>query len=80
LYLVIKNIKIMDNTGFAGNRGDKIKSDVFVSFNLKNRGGISLNINSKVKTLFGFLTLSHLKALNADAKCQARHRMNAIGT
>ena len=43
----------MDNTGFAGNRGDKIKSDVFVSFTLKNRGGISLNINSKVKTLFG---------------------------
>ncbi len=43
----------MDNTGFAGNKGDSIKSDVFVTFTRKNSGGISLNIQSKVKTLFG---------------------------
>ncbi len=52
----------MDKTGFAGNRGEGVKSDVFVSFTPKDSGGISLNIKSKVKTLFG----KHIEKLSLE--------------
>lgn len=43
----------MDNTGFAGNDGPGIRSDVSVSIQLLKSGGIQIELKSKVKTLFG---------------------------
>lgn len=37
----------------AGNDGDKIRSDCFVSLELKESGGLHIKVQSKVKTLFG---------------------------
>ena len=38
---------------FAGNQGDKIKSDCWVSFESKQSGGIDIQIESKVQPMFG---------------------------
>lgn len=44
----------MDNQPvFAGNKGLRVKSDCFVSLELKEAGGIQLQINSKVGALYG---------------------------
>ncbi len=37
----------------AGNRGTGVRSDCFISFELKDKGGIDLKLQSKVKVLFG---------------------------
>jgi len=42
-----------NNIAYAGNKGDKIRSDCFVTFELKDSGGINLEVQSKVKALFG---------------------------
>ncbi|MFO8236526.1 MAG: aldolase/citrate lyase family protein [Bacteroidales bacterium] len=38
---------------YAGNKGENIRSDCFVTFELKKSGGIDLDIQSKVDILFG---------------------------
>ena len=43
----------MSRTETAGNRGDGVRSDCYVSLTLKESGGISLQLNSKVKALYG---------------------------
>jgi len=37
----------------AGKRGDKIRSDCFVEIELKMRGGVRLDLRSKVKAMYG---------------------------
>ncbi|MBL7833417.1 MAG: HpcH/HpaI aldolase/citrate lyase family protein [Cyclobacteriaceae bacterium] len=43
----------MSNAGFAGNKGDKDRSDCFVGLELASSGGIRLSVKSKVKSLYG---------------------------
>jgi len=43
----------MSKTAFAGNKGDKDRSDCFVMLELSDSGGIRLTVNSKVKSLYG---------------------------
>ena len=43
----------MDKTGTAGNKGPGIRSDVWVMVSPAGSGGLQIDINSKVKTLFG---------------------------
>ena len=43
----------MNSIATAGNKGEKIRSDCFVSLELKNSGGIKIDLKSKVKVLFG---------------------------
>lgn len=43
----------MNKTGFAGNRGDKDRSDCFVELELASSGGIRVALKSKVKFLYG---------------------------
>lgn len=40
-------------TATAGNRGDRVRSDCWVSLEITNSGGIQFNLKSKVKVLFG---------------------------
>src|SRR5690242_4021549 len=40
-------------TAFAGNKGDKVRSDCFVMLELAKSGGIKLELKSKVKSLYG---------------------------
>jgi citrate lyase subunit beta/citryl-CoA lyase len=44
---------IMAKFGTAGNAGEKIRSDCLVRIELLNSGGISVNLDSKVDTLYG---------------------------
>jgi citrate lyase subunit beta/citryl-CoA lyase len=43
----------MDKTGVAGNYGEKIRSDCKVTLSLLEKGSISIDIKSKVASLFG---------------------------
>lgn len=43
----------MPKTAIAGNRGEDIRSDCFVSLELKASGGIEVDLNSRVKSIFG---------------------------
>lgn len=43
----------MDEKGAAGNHGDKIRSDCRVSLSLAESGGISIDIQSKVASMYG---------------------------
>ncbi len=43
----------MRNKGIAGNRGGKVRSDCFVSFEMTNSDGINIELLSKVKEMFG---------------------------
>ena len=43
----------MSKIATAGNKGDGIRSDCFVTLELKNEGGITVNLKSKVEALFG---------------------------
>jgi citrate lyase subunit beta / citryl-CoA lyase len=38
---------------FAGNKGTRVKSDCFISMEMKEEGGIQLQLNSKVEKLYG---------------------------
>jgi len=38
---------------FAGNKGEKVRSDCFVSFEPADSGGIKIELNSKVKAYYG---------------------------
>jgi citrate lyase subunit beta/citryl-CoA lyase len=37
----------------AGNRGDKIRSDCYVEIDLKNAGGLNVELKSKVESMYG---------------------------
>lgn len=54
---MIKNKKIAQ----AGNRGPKVRSDCRLSLELKNSGGLIINLNSKVKALFEESIISLIK-------------------
>ena len=41
------------NIATAGYKGDKVKSDCFISLELTNSGGIQLEVISKVESLYG---------------------------
>jgi len=41
------------NKSSAGNRGNKIRSDCYVELELKTSGGIKLNLQSKVESMYG---------------------------
>lgn len=43
----------MPKTATAGNHGEDIRSDCFVSLELKASGGIEIELNSRVKSIFG---------------------------
>ncbi len=43
----------MGKTGTAGNKGKDIRSDCFVTLELRESGGVEIAITSKVKTLYG---------------------------
>ena len=45
--------KINQRTATAGNHGDGIRSDCRISIKLKEKGGINLQVNSKVQVMFG---------------------------
>lgn len=51
LHLFIKS-HIMPETIITGNRGDKVRSDCLVSLNVKNSGGLHLNITGKLESLY----------------------------
>lgn len=40
-------------TASAGKRGDKVRSDCFIEIELKEKGGINIDLKSKVKVLYG---------------------------
>ncbi len=37
----------------SGNKGDKIRSDCYIELELKTRGGIKINLKSKVESMYG---------------------------
>ena len=41
------------NKSFAGKRGDSVRSDCYFEIELKNSGGIKLDIKSKVDVMYG---------------------------
>jgi len=41
------------NKTISGNSGDKIRSDCYVELEIKNSGGIKLNLQSKVESMYG---------------------------
>ena len=43
----------MPNSATAGNKGTHVRSDCFVTIELTDSGGLSIKIDSKVKTLYG---------------------------
>lgn len=45
--------KNMDLTGFAGNYGEKVRSDCAIRLELRQSGGIELKLESKVERMFG---------------------------
>jgi len=69
----------MTDTAEAGNRGEKIRSDCHIQIKLKTKGGIRVDLNSKVKSLFGnqivkqvheicsFFAISHADILIEDS-------------
>ncbi len=43
----------MNQIASAGNRGDKVRSDCHVTVELKGNGGIVVNLNSRVESMYG---------------------------
>ncbi len=43
----------MSRTGQAGRRGDKVRSDCWISVELKESGGISVAVKSRVQSMYG---------------------------
>jgi citrate lyase subunit beta/citryl-CoA lyase len=44
---------LMSHQAFAGNRGEGVRSDCFVELEIRSRGGIQIDLQSKVETIFG---------------------------
>lgn len=53
----------MTQKAIAGNKGDKIRSDCFIELELRTSGGISINLTSKVKSLYGKDIENQIKAM-----------------
>ena len=43
----------MSATGQAGRRGDKVRSDCWISVELKDSGGVSVAVKSRVQSMYG---------------------------
>jgi citrate lyase subunit beta/citryl-CoA lyase len=43
----------ISNTFSVGNKGEKVRSDCFMSLEIKEKGGVEINLTSKVKPIFG---------------------------
>jgi citrate lyase subunit beta/citryl-CoA lyase len=43
----------MNKKSFAGKRGENIRSDCYFEIELKNSGGIKIEIKSKVSSMYG---------------------------
>lgn len=43
----------MGKTGIAGNKGGDVRSDCFVTLELRERGGLKVELKSKVETMYG---------------------------
>ena len=43
----------MNKKGFAGNRGSDVRSDCYVELQLKNTGGLEIDLKSKVGAMYG---------------------------
>ena len=43
----------MGNIATSGNKGKRVRSDCFVTLEIKKSGGIDIQLESKVKVLFG---------------------------
>ena len=48
-----------NNKFSSGNKGERVRSDCFISLELKEKGGIEIDLTSKVKSIFGH----HIKLL-----------------
>ncbi|GAB4132903.1 MAG: hypothetical protein Fur0015_06250 [Ignavibacteriales bacterium] len=46
-------MKSLETKSFAGQRGEKIRSDCFIELEMKNSGGIKIEMKSKVETMYG---------------------------
>ncbi len=46
---MIKNLK----KSSAGKRGDSVRSDCYIELNIQDKGGIKINLQSKVDTMYG---------------------------
>lgn len=42
-----------NSTFSVGNKGEKVRSDCFISLELKEKGGVRINLSSKVKSIYG---------------------------
>lgn len=60
----------MKNKAHAGNKGEKVRSDCFVTVELMKSGGLEIDLVSKVKEIYGNdiieLTTEVLRALNVE--------------
>jgi citrate lyase subunit beta/citryl-CoA lyase len=46
-------MKTKTKKAIVGKRGDKIRSDCYFEIELKNSGGIKINLKSKVQSMYG---------------------------
>jgi citrate lyase subunit beta/citryl-CoA lyase len=53
------------NKSFAGQRGDKVRSDCYFEIELKNIGGIKLHAKSKVESMYGESVRTQVKEMCA---------------
>jgi citrate lyase subunit beta/citryl-CoA lyase len=72
-------MKISSNKSTAGKRGDQIRSDCYIELELKQNGGIKIEMKSKVESMYGdsiktqlvemckFFNISHAKILLEDS-------------
>jgi len=49
--------------GSAGRQGDNIRSDCHVQIKIESKGGVKINLTSKVKSLYGKSILTQIKSL-----------------
>jgi len=55
--------------GIAGNQGDDVRSDCFVSFEIKQTGGNQIILNSKVDSMYRESNLILIKELFLHFMC-----------
>jgi citrate lyase subunit beta/citryl-CoA lyase len=56
-------MKAQQKIGSAGRKGESIRSDCFVQITIKSSGGISIDLKSKVESLYGSSIRSHVKEI-----------------
>lgn len=52
-----------NNLAVAGNKGKGVRSDIFVSLELSDSGGLNIHLNSKVKVMYGDSILEQVKEM-----------------